>query len=359
MKRRTGQVARGLAPLGGGVLVALSLPPFGLWPMALFGVAVLAWAVRDRSVGGRAAAGFLAGVGQFAIGLAWADKFTLLGYGGLIILHSAMFAVACALVPRGPVRVPALAAALTLAEWVRERWPFGGVPPGGIALGQASSPLVGTARIGGTVLLVGVTYLCGASLGDLAVTWLRGRRMQSRAHSPGLIGCWASLAVVVALCHLGHFCARWWTSGTHVSRSHCARGRPARPVRSAGPGLGRVRGCTTGDHDGPAAGRSRALARGRRGARPAVQRLAGSRAALRDRPGSSHDARRRHHRARGHHSIPKRDRRLLPLRCAGRRFREGSPGPFRRVRPMAVASSPTWRISRRSPATPSGDTAAD
>ena len=156
MKRKD-RVVRWLVPLGGGVLVALSLPPFGLWPLAFLGVALLAWALRDRSVGGRAAAGFLAGVGQFAIGLAWADKFTFLGYGGLIILHSAMFAVACAFVPRGPARVPALAALLTLAEWVRERWPFGGVPPGGIALGQVSGPLVGTARIGGTVLLVGVT----------------------------------------------------------------------------------------------------------------------------------------------------------------------------------------------------------
>jgi len=205
MKRRTGRAARGLAPLGGGVLVALSLPPFGLWPMALFGVAVLAWAVRDRSVGARAAAGFLTGVGQFAMGLAWADKFTLLGYAGLVVVHSAMFAVACALVPRGPVRVPTLAALLTLAEWVRERWPFGGVPPGGIALGQVSGPLVGTARIGGTVLLVGVTYLCGAALGDLVVTWLRGRRVQSLAHGQGLIGCWVSLAVVVALAVWGTF----------------------------------------------------------------------------------------------------------------------------------------------------------
>ena len=206
MKRRD-RVERWLVPLGGGVLVALSLPPFGLWPLALLGVSLLAWALRDRSVGGRAAAGFLAGVGQFAIGLAWADKFTFLGYGGLIVLHSAMFAVACAFVPRGPVRVPALAALLTLAEWVRERWPFGGVPPGGIALGQVSGPLVGTARIGGTVLLVGVTYLAGAALGDLAVTWLRRRRTHGRVHDHGLIGCWVSLAIAVALAVWGAFAA--------------------------------------------------------------------------------------------------------------------------------------------------------
>ena len=79
--------------------MSVSLPPFGLWPLALGGVAVLAWSLRTDPSQVRAAAGFLTGVGQFSIGLAWADKFTLLGYVALIILHSAMFAVACALVP--------------------------------------------------------------------------------------------------------------------------------------------------------------------------------------------------------------------------------------------------------------------
>ena len=185
---RTGRVLQALAPLGGGALVALSLPPFGPWPLAFGGVALLAWGLRDRSTGSRAAAGLLAGVGQFAVGLAWADKFTFLGYAALVVLESAIFAVACMLAPRGRARVPALAALLTLAEWARERWPFGGVPPGGIALGQVSSPLVGTARIGGTVLLVGVTYLSGVAVGDLAVNWLRRKQTHRRAHDHGLIG---------------------------------------------------------------------------------------------------------------------------------------------------------------------------
>ena len=199
--RRTVLVARWLAPLGGGVLVALSLPPFGLWPLALCGVAILAWSLRGQPTVSRAAAGFLAGVGQFAIGLAWADKFTLLGYSGLVILHSAMFAVACVLVPGGPARAPATAGLLTLAEWARERWPFGGVPPGGIAFGQLGSPLVGTARVGGTVLLVGVTYLAGVSISELAACWFQ-RRGRHGVHDNGLIAGCLSLAVVVALAFL-------------------------------------------------------------------------------------------------------------------------------------------------------------
>jgi apolipoprotein N-acyltransferase len=147
----------------------------------------------------RALAGLLTGAGQFAIGLFWADKFTLVGYVALVVLHSAMFALACALAPGGPVRVPALAAALTLAEWTRDRWPFGGVPPGGIALGQVNGPLVGTARIGGTVLLVAVTYLGGVALGDLAARWPPRRPSTRAVGDRALLASCSCIGVVVAL----------------------------------------------------------------------------------------------------------------------------------------------------------------
>ena len=92
---------RVLAPLAGGALVGLSLPPIGSWPLAIVGVAVVSACLRERSLRGRAAVGFLAGVGQLAVGLAWAVKFTVLGYLVLVLLESAMFAVACALAPSG------------------------------------------------------------------------------------------------------------------------------------------------------------------------------------------------------------------------------------------------------------------
>jgi len=200
---RAGRALRALAALAAGCLVALSLPPFSLWPLALVGVAVLTWVLRDSSLGGRVAAGLLAGIGQFVIGLAWADKFTFLGYVALVVLQSAMFAAAGALAPGGRARVPALAGLLTLAEVVRERWPFGGVPPGGIALGQVNGPLVGTARVGGTVLLVGLTYLAGAALEELAASCIRRRRVPVGEHPSELVSSLVSLAVVAALCIWG------------------------------------------------------------------------------------------------------------------------------------------------------------
>jgi len=192
----------GLAALAAGCLVALSLPPFGLWPLAVVGVAALTWVLRGRALPGRAVTGLLAGIGQFVIGLAWADKFTFLGYLALVVLQSAMFAVACALAPQARARVPALAGLLTLAEVVRERWPFGGVPPGGIALGQVNGPLVGTARLGGTVLLVAVTYLAGVALGELAACHRR-RREPVGAHASWPVASLVSLAVVAAVCAAG------------------------------------------------------------------------------------------------------------------------------------------------------------
>jgi apolipoprotein N-acyltransferase len=149
----------------------------------------------------------LAGIGQLAVSLAWAVKFTVLGYVALVVIESAMFAIACAFAPSGRGRVPALAALLTLAEWARQSWPFGGVPPGGIALGQVGGPLAGTARLGGTVLLVGVTYLAGAAIGDLAAAapGTSPRRAQHRrpASPRSLAGGLLSLALVVGLCVWG------------------------------------------------------------------------------------------------------------------------------------------------------------
>jgi apolipoprotein N-acyltransferase len=56
---------------------------------------------------------------------------------------------------------------MVLAEWLRDIWPFGGLPLGGIALGQVAGPLAFAARIGGPLLLTGLVWLSGAALGTL------------------------------------------------------------------------------------------------------------------------------------------------------------------------------------------------
>jgi apolipoprotein N-acyltransferase len=67
-----------------GVLVALSLPPFGLWVLAPVGFAGLAVVLAQPAVGlrarRRALAGGAFGLGQYTIGLWWVTEFHWAGY---------------------------------------------------------------------------------------------------------------------------------------------------------------------------------------------------------------------------------------------------------------------------------------
>ena len=152
-----------LAPVAGG-LVGCSLPPFGPWYLAPIGLGAAAWLIRGQPIGRRLLLGWLVGLGQFAIGCVWALEFTGLGYVVLVGFEALFVAVAFAAVPPGRGRLVAFAGALTLAEWARETWPFGGLPIGSVALGQAPGPLVGLARVGGPLALVVAAALAGAGL---------------------------------------------------------------------------------------------------------------------------------------------------------------------------------------------------
>jgi apolipoprotein N-acyltransferase len=105
-----------------------------------------------------------AGIGQFLIGCSFASQFTAIGYIVLVVFEACFIAVAFALAPRAKGRYLALAGLLTLGEYAREHLPFGGLPIGGIALGQAGSPLAPLARLGGPILVTGATYLAGIGL---------------------------------------------------------------------------------------------------------------------------------------------------------------------------------------------------
>jgi apolipoprotein N-acyltransferase len=185
-----GTILRIVLPLVAGSLIALSLPPFGLWPLALGGVGLLSRLLEGLSWKMRLATGVLGGIGQFAIGLTWAWQFNAGGFAVLAIVEALFIAVACVLTPGGRGRILAFVGLLTLAEVVRQSWPFGGLPLAGIALGQVGGPLADTARLGGSLFLTGVTYLAGAGLGELA------RRPTRRSIAGGIA---VGLAVAVAV----------------------------------------------------------------------------------------------------------------------------------------------------------------
>lgn len=160
--------AGGGGGLAAGVLLTLSLPPVGLWLLGPVGVAALAWVVgRSASWRGRLAAGVGAGLGLYGPGMWWATEFHALGWALLVALETLVLAGAVALVR--PARVAlGLPAALVLAEAVRGRWPFGGLPLAGLDLGQVDGPLLAGARLGGHLLVVGLVGVAGVGLWGLA-----------------------------------------------------------------------------------------------------------------------------------------------------------------------------------------------
>ena len=65
-----------------GVLLALSLPPWGWWPLGLVGAALLYWRLAGLRLRTRVWSGWLAGLGCYAIGLVWARAFNWYGAAG-------------------------------------------------------------------------------------------------------------------------------------------------------------------------------------------------------------------------------------------------------------------------------------
>ncbi len=108
----------------------------------------------------------------------WARAFTIPGALVLIAVEAGFVAGACLAVPSAPTaaRVLAFPGAMTLAEWARMHWPFGGLPIGGVFLGQAGGPALGVARLGGPLALTAAVYVGGVGVGSLAEAAVRAGR---------------------------------------------------------------------------------------------------------------------------------------------------------------------------------------
>jgi apolipoprotein N-acyltransferase len=197
MRPRRGGVA--VPSLAAGVLLALSLPPFGAWPLAFLGAALVYWRLASLRLRARLLAGWLAGIGCFAIGLSWAVSFNWYGAVVLVLVEAAFPAVAAAATPPRHGRAPAFIGAATLLEAARQRVPFGGLPVGGVFLGQAGGPLLSTARLGGPLLLTALVWTAGMALAEL-VRWARGH-----GGAPALRAGTAAVVLVVGVAVAGTF----------------------------------------------------------------------------------------------------------------------------------------------------------
>lgn len=162
----------GFASVGAGLLVCAALPPWGWWPLALAGVAVLDRLLVGRPGRSRLCRGALFGLGWFTPGLMWMWQLTVPGYFVAIVVFSAFVAIAALATPASPQyrRWVGLGAALTLTEAVRFSFPFGGVPLASLPMGQVGSAISGAATIGGVLLVTALTVFAGCGL---SAAWQR------------------------------------------------------------------------------------------------------------------------------------------------------------------------------------------
>ncbi len=185
-KPRLSRFPIGLQCALAGMLIAGSVPPWGWWPLAFAGVALVDRLLATAPTPGRRFRRmWLVTAFWLYPAMLWMADLTLPGYliaGGLF---PAYYGVAAALTPTaGPARRMVMPGAFALAELVKWYVPFGGVPLANLALSQVNTPLGQTARLLGPLLIIVLVVVAGQAVAAL----LEGDR---RAAGTGL-------AVVVA-----------------------------------------------------------------------------------------------------------------------------------------------------------------
>jgi apolipoprotein N-acyltransferase len=183
-----------------GFLVAASLPPWGFWPLAFVGVALLeislgpAPSARRRFVHGGAF-----GLVWMSMGMGWMWFLTVPGYLAASLIFALFHAAAALAAPTGRWRLIGRPAAHTLVEALRLAWPFGGVPLATMGISQAGGPLLGVASVVGVIGLTWIVFQVGTAVVD-PWPYVRAMARHDRPESSSsLHGVFALGAVVLLL----------------------------------------------------------------------------------------------------------------------------------------------------------------
>ena len=175
-----------------GLSIAAALPPWGWWPLAFVGLASFDRLVAEQPARTRFKRAWFAVVCWLAPGMLWMWDLTAPGYLVAVAFYSAIFGVAVATAPAGAGRRLALPGAFVLAEAVRWRWPFGGVPLATLPMTQVSGPLAPVVRTLGALLLVAFVVAIGGALSAIARRELHAPAVVSAVVAVGCV--WAAVA---------------------------------------------------------------------------------------------------------------------------------------------------------------------
>ncbi len=195
------RLARPALALGAGTLVALSMPPWGFWPLAIIGVLLFEVTLGDAPTWReRMRLGLLFGAGWMYLGMGWMVQLTFPGYLVAGLVFAVFHAGAALVAPTGTWRVIGRPAAHALVEAVRFSFPFGGIPLATMGMSQVGGPLVGVVRVGGVILLTWLVFQLGFALAGPAPgvpAFARRFRPGARGEPHGALAFLAVVGIVV------------------------------------------------------------------------------------------------------------------------------------------------------------------
>lgn len=152
-----------------GICIAGSVPPWGWWPLAFIGFAILDRLLVDTTAKQRFRRMWMVGVWWLGPAMLWMLDLTPPGYLIAVLLFAAYYGIAAALTPSDRRRRWIFPGAFAVAELVRWYWPFGGVPLANVALSQVDSPIGQTARLFGPLFVIIVVIVIGQALAAAVV----------------------------------------------------------------------------------------------------------------------------------------------------------------------------------------------
>jgi apolipoprotein N-acyltransferase len=188
-----------LSPILAGMLCTLSVPPFGMWPLGIAGLAVLSYSMCRYPTGPtrkqRIRTAMFFGLALYGPSLWWMAAFSMPGAIFVAALESAVTALVFAFLPRKHAAA-LMPVGIVLADSLRSLWPFGGLPLGGLDLGQASGPIARSAAYGGRLLVIGIVACFGAVIANLVIAASKKNPTRTTYSAIGALGLTVATAIM-------------------------------------------------------------------------------------------------------------------------------------------------------------------